>query len=107
MQDGNDKRQGAYTPDAPKAGIPPVVGYREGDGRVVTVTGTHGNAPRETVPAVESQEVSPHNAQPSERLKKVSRKQAFAVAGPIIFFYGIYSFVICLAGLLNGGLFSF
>ena len=100
MQDGNDKRQGAYTPDAPKAGIPPVVGYREEDGRVVTVTGTPGNAPQETVPAIEQQGVSPHNAQPSFKLKMVYRKEYCRKIGPNLMGIGIVYLGIFLVMML-------
>lgn len=107
MQNGSDRENGNNGTQAPKTGVPPVVGYRDGDGRVVLDTRpapaapadmqkTKGNAApaqppamMQAAPAPAEQAAPAGQVEPSARLKKVATKQNMKIAGVILAVYGI------------------
>lgn len=107
MQNGSDRENGNNGAQAPKTGVPPVVGHRDGDGRVILDTRpapaapadrqkTEGNAApapspstMQSVPAPAEQPAPAGQSEPSARLKKVATKQNMKIAGVILAVYGI------------------
>lgn len=107
MQNGSDRESGNNGAQAPKTGVPPVVGHTDGDGRVVLDTRpasaapadmqkTKGNAAPaqppamvQSVPAPAEQPAPAGQSEPSARLKKVATKQNMKIAGVILAVYGI------------------
>lgn len=108
MQNGNDRENGNNGAQAPKTGVPPVVGPRDGDGRVVLATRPAPAAPADgqkaevniaPVPSPSTMQAAPAPAEqaapagqvePSARLKKVATKQNMKIAGVILAVFGIY-----------------
>lgn len=107
MQNGSDRESGNNGAQVPKTGVPPVVGHRDGDGRVVLDTRPAPAAPADrqkaegnivpapspstmqSVPAPAEQPAPAGQGEPSARLKKVATKQNMKIAGVILAVYGI------------------
>lgn len=108
MQNGNDRENGHNGAQAPKTGVPPVVGHRDGDGRVIldarpALTApadgqkTEGNAApaqppamMQAAPAPAGQTAPAGQGEPSARLKKVATKQNMKIAGVILAVLGMW-----------------
>lgn len=108
MQNGSDRENGNNGAQAPKTGVPPVVGHRDGDGRVIFDTRsapaapadmqkTEGNAApaqppamMQAAPAPAEQAAPAGQGEPSARLKKVATKQNMKIAGVILAVWGIW-----------------
>lgn len=108
MQNGNDRENGHNGAQAPKTGVPPVVGHRDGDGRVILDTRpapaapadgqkTEGNAApaqppamMQAAPAPAGQAAPAGQGEPSARLKKVATKQNIKIAGVILAVLGMW-----------------
>lgn len=120
MQNGSDRESGNNGAQAPKTGVPPVVGHRNSDGRVVLDTRPAPAAPEggqkaegnaapapspsmmQAAPAPAEQAAPAGQGEPSARLKKVATKQNMKIAGVILAVWGIYC-VLVLSIVSSGG----
>ena len=107
MQNGSDRESGNNGAQAPKTGVPSVVGHRDSDGRVVLGTRPAPAAPEggqkaegnaapapspstmQAAPAPAEQPAPAGQVEPSARLKKVATKQNMKIAGVILAVLGI------------------
>ena len=124
MQNGSDRESGNNGAQAPKTGVPPVVGHRDGDGRVVLDTrpapaaseggqkaeGNAAPAPSpsmmQAAPAPAEQAAPTGQGEPSARLKKVATKQNMKIAGVILAVWGVCC-VLVLSIVSSGGVGAF